>query len=352
MLQANSIKYVLKFKQPGGTSRGILYEKNSWFLILRDTDNPDEFGLGECGIIPKLSIDDRPDFEEKLEQVAKDIENYSYWLEEGLYDFPAIRFGLETALIDLKSEQKRILFPSAFTSGTEGISINGLIWMGSYEYMCKQIIEKIETGFRCIKLKIGSIDFKDEVNLLKMIRKDFSPDELELRVDANGAFSTAEALEKLKVLSSYGLHSIEQPIKANQWEEMAELCQKSPLPIALDEELIGETHKGNIRTMLQTIQPQYIIIKPGLLGGFKMSELFINEARRLGIGWWATSALESNIGLNAIAQWTYTLNNELPQGLGTGKLYTNNVSSPLEIRQASLFYNPGDKWNLNLIIND
>jgi len=352
MLKANSIKYVLKFKQPGGTSRGVLYEKNSWFLVLRDTENPEEVGLGECGIIPKLSIDDRPDFEQKLYQVVREVENYSYWLEEGLYDFPAIRFGLETALIDLESKQKRILFPSPFTSGTEGISINGLIWMGSYDFMRKQIIEKIESGFRCIKLKIGAINFEDEVNLLKIIRKDFSPEELELRVDANGAFSTSEALEKLKILSSFGLHSIEQPIKAYHREEMAELCQKTPLPIALDEDLIGETRRENIRTMLQTIQPQYLIIKPGLLGGFKMSELFINEARNLGIGWWVTSALESNIGLNAIAQWTYTLKNGLPQGLGTGKLYTNNVSSPLEISKASLFYNPGNKWNLNLIIND
>jgi len=352
MLQANFINRTLQFKQSGGTSRGVLSEKKSWFLLVWDSDNPQKIGIGECGIIPKLSIDDRSDFEGKLETVIDKIENYNYWLEEGLNEFPAIRFGLETAIIDLQTKTDRILFPSKFTSGIESIPINGLIWMGTYAFMRKQIIEKIESGFRCIKLKIGAINFDDELRLLKMIRKDFKPEELELRVDANGAFLPDEALGKLKQLSDFEIHSIEQPIKAKQWEEMAKLCRSSPLSIALDEELIGETDQQEIRTMLYTIRPDFVILKPGLLGGFKQCELFIKEAEESGIGWWVTSALESNIGLNAIAQWTFTLKNILPQGLGTGQLFINNIPSPLEIKQARLYYNPGNNWNLNFIAND
>jgi len=352
MLQASFINHTLQFKQPAGTSRGVLSGKKSWFLLVWDSDNSQKIGIGECGIIPKLSIDDRPDFEDKLDTVIDKIENYKYWLEEGLNEFPAIRFGLETAIIDLQTKTDRILFPSKFTSGIESIPINGLIWMGTYAFMRKQIIEKIESGFRCIKLKIGAIDFDDELRLLKMIRKDFNSEELELRVDANGAFLPDEALGKLKQLSDFEIHSIEQPIKAKQWEEMAKLCQSSPLSIALDEELIGETDKQEIRTMLHTIRPDFVILKPGLLGGFKQCELFIKEAEESGIGWWVTSALESNIGLNAIAQWTFTLKNSLPQGLGTGQLFINNIPSPLEIKHARLYYNPGNNWNFNFIAND
>ena len=352
MLRASFIKHTLRFKQPGGTSRGVLTQKRSWFLLVWYSDNPQKIGIGECGIIPKLSIDDRPDFTDKIEEIIETIENYNYWLNEGLNDFPAIRFGLETAMIDLRTKTNRILFPSQFTSGIEGIPINGLIWMNSYAKMRKQIIEKIESGFRCIKLKIGAIDFDDELRLLKMIRKDFKPEELELRVDANGAFSPDEVQEKLKQLADYELHSIEQPIKPKQWDEMAKLCQSSPLSIALDEELIGVTEKQKIRTMLHAIRPDFVILKPGLLGGFKQCEVIIKEAEELKISWWITSALESNIGLNAIAQWTFTLKNSLPQGLGTGQLFINNMPSPLEIKKAQLYYNPGKNWNLNMITND
>jgi len=345
-------KHNLQFIQPGSTSRGVLTSKDSWYLMIWDTDQPDYMGIGECSIIPGLSIDDRVDFENKLLEVVADINNFKYWLKEGLREFPAIRFGLETALLDLNMQSDRILFPSDFTLGQKGININGLVWMGSYNFMRKQIIEKIDQGFRCIKLKIGAIDFDDELKLLKMIRKDFNAEELELRVDANGAFTEGEALEKLKRLSEFSIHSIEQPIKQKQIEQMAELCQLSPLAIALDEELIGVTDKQNIRTILHTIRPDFIILKPGLLGGFKQSEVFINEAEKLGIKWWVTSALEGNIGLNAIAQWTYTLNNPMPQGLGTGKLFSNNIPSPLLIDNAQLFYKPNKYWNLNYINHD
>ena len=352
MLEAKYKKHELRFIQPGGTSRGVLTSKDSWYLIIWDSDAPDKVGIGECGIIPKLSIDDRLDFELMLSKVITDINQYNRWLEEGLFEFPAIRFGLETAILDLQKQSDRILFPSEFTNGNESILINGLVWMGDYEFMRKQIIDKIEEGFRCVKLKIGSIDFEAELSLLKMIRKDFSSDELELRVDANGAFVFDEALEKLKRLSDFSIHSIEQPIKQKQPEQMAELCKSSPLAIALDEELIGVTDQKEIRTMLQTIHPDFIILKPGLLGGFKQSEIFIKEAEKLGIKWWITSALEGNIGLNAIAQWTYTLNNIMPQGLGTGKLFSNNIPSPLAIENAQLYYKPRINWNLNYINHD
>ncbi len=314
-------------------------------------EKPNLIGLGECSIIPKLSIDYRPDFEAKLAEVIASIDNYAYWLEEGLAEFPSIRFGLETALLDLQLGAKRLLFRSEFTNGRQAIPINGLVWMGDYKSMYKQIKDKIECGYRCVKLKIGAIDFEKELQLLALIRKDFDEREMELRVDANGAFSAEEAMAKLERLSKYKLHSIEQPISQGQWEAMASLCKQTPIPIALDEELITVNH-NRIEEMLKTIMPQYIILKPSLLGGFSASQKFIHEAEKQEIGWWVTSALESNIGLNAIAQWTHTLNNPMPQGLGTGQLFTNNMDSPLVVKQASLFHMPDVKWNLNKLFSD
>jgi len=340
MLHASYNKHTLIFKRPGGTSRGVLSTKGSWFIKVWDDENPETFGLGECSIIYGLSPDPMERFEEKLNELTKNINLY---LEVNLSEFPSIKFGLETALLDLASGGKRVLYPSPFTRGESSIPINGLIWMGAFDFMRQQIIEKLEAGFDCIKLKIGAIDFEQELQLLKLIRSDFKENELELRVDANGAFKPDEALEKLKRLSDYHIHSIEQPIRQNQWKEMAALCEQSPIDIALDEELIG-LDDAAIPKMLDTIQPQYIILKPSLLGGFKRSELFIENAEKRNIGWWVTSALESNIGLNAIAQWTATLNNPMPQGLGTGKLFTNNIDSPLEIMSAWLKYNPKTAW--------
>jgi len=240
------------------------------------------------------------------------------------------------------------LFYSEFTKGKQSIPINGLVWMGDKEFMKRQIKEKLAAGFSCIKMKIGAIDFETEIDLLKSIRKEFSATEIELRVDANGGFTPKNALEKLKRLSELEIHSIEQPIKQGQFEEMAMLCEKTPLPIALDEELIGVFSIERKRKIIQTIQPQFIILKPSLVGGFKGSEEWIELANSHNIAWWITSALESNVGLNAIAQWTFTLNNTMPQGLGTGGLYTNNFDSPLEIQKGSLHYNNSKKWNFNL----
>jgi o-succinylbenzoate synthase len=352
MLKAHFKKYTFQFKKPSGTSRGVLLDKDSWFIIVYDVENQAKKGVGECSIIRKLSMDDRPDFELKLQEVVNDINNITYWLEEGLKEFPSIRFGLETALLDLHASAPQILFPSAFTSGKKSIPINGLIWMGDVENMYQQVKEKVAAGFQCIKLKIGAINFEDELMLLKKIRKEFSGHDLELRVDANGAFKPAVAMEKLERLSGFELHSIEQPIKQGQWQEMKRLCEASPIPIAMDEELIGLTEAQAIENMLETIRPQFIILKPGLLGGLQVSESWIEAAEKKKVGWWVTSALESNIGLNAIAQWTYTLKTDMYQGLGTGQLFENNVPSPLYIENAALHYGSQRAWNLNALINE
>ncbi len=345
-LKATYKKQKLQFKRPAGTSRGILKSKDSWFLIIWEEENPNILGFGEAGILPGLSIDNPIELEDRLNEVCQNINNYQFYLDEGLQDFPAIRFGLETALIDLDRNGNRVLFPSDFTKGKDSIEINGLVWMGEFDFMRRQIVEKIESGFSCIKLKIGAIDFKEEIALIKSIRNEFSENDIEIRVDANGAFSKESALEKLKELSDYKLHSIEQPIKPGQWKEMANLCEISPLPIALDEDLIGIATKKEKRKLLEIIKPKYIILKPGLLGGFQPSEEWIKLAEKNKIGWWITSALESNIGLNAIAQWAYTLGNKMPQGLGTGQLYTNNFESPLTIEKGRLHYRLEEKWDL------
>ncbi len=344
-MQANYQKYILKFKRPSGTSRGVLTQKETWFLIL---DQDGKTGIGECGILRSLSYDDRPDYEEKLKWVCENIDLGEERLWEELREFPSIQFGVEMAFKSLAAEDPFLLFPSNFTRGKASIPINGLVWMGEEEFMKEQIVEKIEDGFRCIKLKIGAIDFETEMKLLKFIRREFTSEEIEVRVDANGAFKPSEALEKLKLLSELELHSIEQPIKQGQPQEMSALCEASPLAIALDEELIGVTGVTEKRELLQTIKPQYVIFKPSLIGGIKGTNEWIELLVSMETDWWITSALESNVGLNAIAQYTFNLENPMPQGLGTGGLYTNNFCSPLEVRKGNLWYQPSNKWNFNL----
>ena len=339
-------KYTLYFKRPSGTSRGILDQKETWFLIL---ENEGSYGIGECGMFKGLSLDDVPGFEDKLQWVCASIEEGKTDLWSELRDFPSIQFGLEQAFLSLESEHPFVLFPSEFTRNEAMIPINGLIWMGDKGYMFEQIQQKLEAGFSCLKLKIGAIDFKSEISLLEAIRKEYSQDRIELRVDANGAFKPEEALVKLKELSNFGLHSIEQPIRQGNLMKMKSLCENSPLPIALDEELIGIVDEGKKKTLLETIRPQYIILKPTLVGGYKGSEEWIEIAESLKIGWWITSALESNIGLNAIAQWTYNLNSPMAQGLGTGGLYTNNFESPLQVKNGYIYSRKNTGWQSDLI---
>lgn len=344
MIRATYSKHVLNFKTPSGTSRGVLKTKETWFLKL---ENNSKVGIGECPVFRGLSFDDTPDYEQKLDWACKNIHLGLEHLLLELIHYPSIQFGLEQAFLGLKSETPFQLFPSKFTEGKRNIPINGLVWMGEKEFMKKQIRQKLDEGFDCIKLKIGAIDFDEELGLLAAIRKEYSAEDISVRVDANGAFKPNEALEKLKRLSQYELHSIEQPIKQGQLDEMAKLCELSPLAIALDEELIGVcTAKEKVK-ILARILPQYIILKPSLIGGFSGSIEWIDLAAKHQIPWWITSALESNIGLNAIAQFTYTLANPLPQGLGTGGLFTNNIEAPLEVIQGALHYNPAKKWDVN-----
>ena len=330
---------VLHFKQPAGTSRGVYTIRKIWLIHLSDGQRE---GVGECAPLPDLSCDAGPDYREALEKVCAEFCRQGHngdcpqcvlSMIPELRDYPSMLFGLETALLNLERGDR--LFDTAFSRGEAGIPINGLVWMGSYEKMLQRMEQKLEMGFRCVKLKIGAIDFDKELDLVKRIRERFSFHEVELRLDANGAFPFEEALYKLELLSQYAIHSIEQPIKAGQWAYMAELCRESPLPIALDEELIGVNDPEMKRHMLNVIKPRYIILKPSLHGGMQGCREWISTAKEQGIGSWITSALESNIGLNAIAQFASDVYGDairMPQGLGTGQLFTDNIDMGLVIR--------------------
>ena len=337
--------YRLKFIRPGGTSRGVLTEKETYFIRLR---RGEDWGIGECPLFRGLSRDDRPGYEEKLQWACRNIGLGLEVLRTELADWPSLVFGLEQAFISLESSWPMELFPSDFLKGRP-VPINGLIWMGEPAFMQQQIEAKLAEGYRCLKLKIGALDFESELDLLRGLRSRFPARELELRVDANGAFTPEEAAGRLQQLAELGLHSIEQPIRAGQWEAMARLCRESPLPIALDEELIPICDPVRKRKLLEQVSPQFLILKPGLLGGFRACEEWVGLAESLGIGWWVTSALESNIGLNAIAQWTATLNTEMPQGLGTGALFSNNFDSPLKTAGGNLWHDATRAWELDKI---
>ncbi|MCD0469726.1 o-succinylbenzoate synthase [Flavobacterium sp. JAS] len=341
-MKATYHKYMLEFKRPSGTSRGIMTEKETWFIVLEENGKK---GIGECGILRGLSADDRNDYEEKLQWTCQNIHLGETTLWEALLEFPSIQFGIEMAFLSLKSENPYLLFPSHFTNYSKSIVINGLVWMGEASFMKEQIEEKIATGFKCVKLKIGAIDFEKELELLHFIRSHFSAKKIEIRVDANGAFALNEALDKLNQLDKFQLHSIEQPIKKGNIQAMADLCKNTPFPIALDEELIGVFSLEEKENLLLEIKPQYIILKPSFVGGFRGTKEWIDLANKYNIGWWITSALESNIGLNAIAQWTFLQDSEMPQGLGTGALYTNNFDCPLEVSQGQLWYNTSKSWD-------
>ena len=343
-MKASYHKYILDFKQPSGTSRGVMTHKETWFIII---ENNQKKGVGECGILRGLSCDDRPDYEEKLAWTCANIHLGVDQLWEALIEFPSIQFGVEMAFQSLASENPFLLFPSSFTDGQKSIPINGLIWMGNEAFMKQQIEVKLAEGFHCLKLKIGAIDFDEELKLLGYIRQNFTPEDVEIRVDANGAFNKSEALNKLNQLSGFKLHSIEQPIQKNNTDSMSELCKMSPIPIALDEELIGVFSIKEKEQLLVKIRPQYIILKPSFVGGFRGTNEWILLAEKYNIKWWITSALESNIGLNAIAQWTFLKQNSMPQGLGTGALYTNNFECQLEVSKGQLWFNNNKEFDFD-----
>ncbi len=334
----------LNFKKPAKTSRNTLSTKRVYLLELRNPDG--KVGYGEISPFAGLSLDDRPDFVQKLDQTINLLNSRSPEEELDLEKWPSIRFGLEMARLDLQNGAERVFFKGPFAEGKLSMDINGLIWMDTAEGMLRQVEEKIAQGYRCIKMKIGALDFDEECRMLEAVRKKYTAFQIELRVDANGAFPKDDALTLLKDLHRFELHSIEQPIARGNWEDMARLCALSPLDIALDEELLGIEPASSGLALLRTIKPAYLIIKPGLLGGFKVSTAWIKLAGKENIAWWITSALESNLGLAAIAQFAATWNNPLPQGLGTGQLYTSNFPSPLRIRSGKLDQGGHDNWNM------
>ena len=363
----------LHFKQPAGTSRGVYTTRHSYYLTLTSDELPGVEGVGECATLPDLSCDAKPEYAVTLQQVCQMVEQMGRIPYDMIRAYPSITFGLETAFASFFDAAKKFLeivpaegssssssemlkqkgvsvpagmenlvdlFDSPFGKGEEGITINGLVWMGTYEEMLARLEEKLQAGFHCVKLKIGAIDFFKELDLIKRIRDVYTQEQVELRVDANGGFLPENAMIQLEALAKYDIHSIEQPIKQHQWPKMAQLCRETPLPIALDEELIGVNVRSMKEALLDTIRPQYIILKPSLHGGIYGCNEWIQLASQRGIGSWITSALESNIGLNAIAHYAakvYGPNVEMPQGLGTGQLFTDNIPMPLEIRGDKLF---------------
>ncbi len=344
-MKAQFKKYELQFNRPAGTSRGVYESRPVWFLILKENGIT---GIGECAPLAGLSKETPEQVEDILNQISTSSKRFLK-NSDLLIEIPSVRFAFETALLDLKNGGRQILFPSEFTKGKKGIPINGLVWMGEPDFMQKQIEEKLEAGYRCIKLKIGAIDFEMELDLLRLIRQRFSKEDVILRVDANGAFKLDEAFSKLEKLAELDIHSIEQPIAAGQYKELAKLCLQSLIPIALDEELIGVNKQEEKIELLDVIQPQFIVLKPSLHGGISGCEEWIELAEERKIAWWITSYLESNIGLNAIAQWTFTKDVKMHQGLGTGQLFTNNIDSPLEIKREKLWFDPTNKFQLNEI---
>jgi o-succinylbenzoate synthase len=342
-VKAHYKKYNLQFKRPATTSRGTYKIRTVWYLFLEDNGKT---GIGECAPLPGLSTETPEQVEQLLKKICADPLKFIQH-PESTQNISSVRFALETAVQDLRNGGKQQLFPSPFSEGKTGIPINGLIWMGEPEFMLRQIREKINAGFRCIKLKIGSLDFDKELKILESIREKYDAGQITLRVDANGAFSPDEALKKLHRLAALQIHSIEQPIAAGQWEKMAAVCKNSPIPVALDEELIGIHSRQEKEKLFDTVRPQFLILKPSLHGGFAGCSEWIELAEERSAGWWVTSYLESNIGLNAIAQWTFHKNAKGYQGLGTGNLFTNNISSPLEIRGEELWFNPEVKFQFS-----
>ena len=352
-LQLDYQSHRLRFRFEAGTSRGVLTDHPVYYLQLVDLANPGPMGLGEAAPLKGLSVDDRPDFAKRLDQfcAAFNAERFAeladvdpLWLQKQTIGLPSVRFATETALLDLSHGGQKVICPNFFVRGERGLPINGLVWMGSQADMRQQIEEKLASGYRCLKLKIGAIDFEQELALLHDIRRRFSAAQITLRVDANGAFAPADAPEKLAALAQFELHSIEQPIRAGQLAALAALCAAPPLPIALDEELIGIQARRDRYELLAHIRPQFIVLKPTLLGGLADTAEWIELATQLGIGWWITSALESNIGLNAICQFTAQYDPVMPQGLGTGQLYHNNYASPLRIHEGEILYGPAEVW--------
>ncbi|MBP6313010.1 MAG: o-succinylbenzoate synthase [Flavobacteriales bacterium] len=347
MIAAKWIEQVLEPAFPLGTSKGTINARTVWYLIAWHTERPHIRGIGEAALFPGHSSENPAQVREKLAELCSRTSDWRHRLNTDLVSVPSVRFAVEQALQDLEIGDSKLLFPSSFTIGQSGIPINGLVWMGNKDTMRQRLREQIEGGNPCIKMKIGALGIEDELELLRSVRNEFSASDIALRVDANGAFNARNAMEILQQLADLEIESIEQPIPPGQYEAMSELCSETPIPIALDEDLIGVNHRDAKIELLEMIKPQLIVIKPSLVGGWAAAQEWIDLAQVRNIGWWVTSALESSIGLNAIAQWVATLNVKVPQGLGTGKVYQNNVPSPLETEGGALWYRPEKQWDLS-----
>ncbi len=339
----------LIFKFDAGTSRGILKNKQSVFLKLHNQKTNLQ-GLGEAGPLKGLSQEFGMDLKTLIHAKLKDLNGDAQLIEEFIRKdfkvYSSIKFAIESAYLDACTENPYQIFRTDFFKGHQHIPINGLIWMGEYELMKEQIAQKLQEGFECIKIKIGALDIDHEMRLIHDLRKKFSKENIEIRVDANGAFKYDEAREIMKDLYKLDIHSIEQPIAANNYEDMSRLAKDSKLDIALDEELIGIREPNAKLSLLKTIKPQFIVLKPSLHGGLFESSQWIDFAKTQAIGWWITSALESNIGLNVISQFVSQYNPVIKQGLGTGKLFENNFTSPLKLSKGNISYDSSLKWDL------
>lgn len=349
MIRARWMEHTLVPHFELGTSKGTIAERTVWYLIAWDSERPEVRGIGEAALFPGHSKEFPADVRTKLLELCADTSNWAHRMSSDLLEVPSVLFAVEQCIRDLAVSGTKELFPSSFTLGRTGIPINGLVWMGDKATMRQRIREQIEAGNSCVKMKIGAIGIEDELELLAAVRREFSTRDLTLRVDANGAFNARTAMEVLERLAELEVHSIEQPVPAGLYEVMEELCDRSPIPIALDEDLIGLNQSDSKTDLLDHVKPQYIVIKPSLVGGWAATREWIELAEGRGIGWWITSALESSIGLNAIAQFTATLNVELPQGLGTGKVYANNIPSPLLAERGYLHYRPEAAWDLSAL---
>lgn len=340
MLQMTPVPYTLHFKRPAATSRGALREREIVFLR---AEQDGVVGWGECGIVPGLSRDDRVDYVDAISSICAAINQGVGPAGIDLAALPSVAFGLETALLDLAGGGRQRLFDTPFSRGEAALPTHGLIWMDTPAGMWDQIERKIAQGCQVIKLKVGALPFDQELAWLIDVRRRWPAEEVELRLDANGAWQPAEALGHLQRLAALDAAFLEQPIKPGQAQELAAICAVSPIPIALDEELIAASDPARL---LETIRPHHIVLKPSLLGGLTACQSWIAAAERLGVQWWINSLLESNIGLNAIAQWSSALGGSRVHGLGTGQLFSNNLPSPLRMDGCGLRISSDRAWRV------
>lgn len=354
-LQASYTKRTFHFSFNARTSRGAIKQRDSWFLKIYDSANPEVFGIGEAAPVGGLSREKPGDVHDQFEAVVEKINKQDKLPATGsLKDIhsafdslnlsSSVYLAVETAFLDYFNGGKRIIFDNDFHKG-KPLEINGLVWMGGLDFMLQQVSIKVDDGFTCIKLKIGGLNFEKELDILQFVRRKYFRDQITIRLDANGAFKADQALNKLVGLSTYDIHSIEQPIKPGS-PFLAELCQKTPIPIALDEELTGIQTRKEKEELLDRIKPQYLVLKPTLHGGFLGCAEWIEVADARKIGWWLTSSMESNLGLNALAQFASQYSNPLPQGLGTGMIFKDNIPSPLEVKKGKLIWNSKESWDL------